>query len=60
MEGMTERRVEAEIEDILMDVTRFTKKVDKDSSVSIKKYIIHMQELMSRLENIAKAMDYLS
>jgi hypothetical protein len=56
---MSDERIKAEIEDILMDIRRYTQKVDKTSSTALRTYCAKVQELLDRLNNIAKVMDYL-
>ena len=55
---MSGNNVSAEIEDILGDIARNVKKVDKDSSESLRKFTIRVQELLDRLESLTKIMDY--
>ena len=50
---------DAQIEDILMDIRRYTQRVDKSSADELRKYGVRMQELLDRLDAIAKCMDYI-
>ena len=54
-----DKHIEAEIEDILLDISRYTKKVDKTSLTEIKKYLAKAQECIDRLANIVKVADFL-
>ncbi len=56
---MMDKHLETEIEDTLLDITRYTKKVDKSSLTELKKYIAKMQEYIDRLANIVKIAEYL-
>ena len=52
------KNLEAEIDDVLMDIMRYSRKVDKTSSQELRKYVAKVQEMIDRLGNIVKVMDY--
>lgn len=56
---MMDHHIETEIEDTLLDINRYTRKVDKTSLTELKKYIAKMQEYIDRLANIVKVAEYL-